>query len=77
MQRLRPTDTFEPLFLEGAQNLCLQPERKIPDLVEKQRAPVRELESAGFAGRRPRECAFFMNFPLAFTASPTAGSDHD
>src|SRR5262245_58976658 len=60
MERLRTADPLESLFLEGAQNLCLQPEWKIPDLVKKQRATVREFKSAGFPRCCPRKGALFM-----------------
>src|SRR5262249_30573192 len=45
-ERPRPTDTLELLLLEHAQQLRLQVEREVADLVEKERAAVRQLEAA-------------------------------
>src|SRR4029453_3382998 len=64
VKRLRAADTFEPLFLERTEDLCLEPQREIPDFVEKQRAAVRELKSARFAGGGPCKCALFMTEQL-------------
>jgi hypothetical protein len=64
VERLRAADTLEPLFLERAENLCLQPERQVPDLVEKQRAPVREFKPPGLPGGGPCERALFVSEQL-------------
>ena len=53
LERTRPADAFEPLVLERAQDLGLQRQRQLADLVEEQRAAVRQLELAGLA-RSPR-----------------------
>ena len=42
----RAADALEPLLFERAQNLGLQRQRQVADLVEEQRAAVRQLELA-------------------------------
>ena len=54
---LRPADALESAFLEHAQQFGLHGQRDLADLVEKDRAAVRQLEPAlaltGRAGERP------------------------
>ena len=44
VQRARAPHPLELLFLEGAQDLGLQPERQVADLVQKERSQMRHLE---------------------------------
>ena len=60
VQRHRAADALEPLLLERAQDLRLQRQRQLADLVEEQRAAVRELELARLARRRAGERALLV-----------------
>src|SRR4029077_331947 len=51
---------LEALLLERAENLGLQAEGQIANLVEKQRAPVRQLEASRLPRRGAGEGALFM-----------------
>ena len=64
--RLRRADPLERAFLQHAQQLGLQVERQIADLVEEQRAAVRELEASLPRGDRAGERAAGMAEQLAF-----------
>jgi hypothetical protein len=57
---LFPADALDCFFLEGAQELCLNARWHFPDLVEKDGAPVGELElpDVGLAG--PCKGALFV-----------------
>src|SRR5262249_8473811 len=62
----RAADALEPLLLERAKNFRLQRERQIPDLVEEQRASMRQLELARLARRRARERTLLVPEELRF-----------
>src|SRR5262249_44767058 len=49
-QRAGPADALERLLLEDAEQLGLQLERQVADLVEEERAAVRELEAGDALG---------------------------
>src|SRR6266536_4133595 len=66
LQRLSPADALELAGLQHAQELRLQLQWKIADLVEKERAPVGELESADLPRERAGERAPFVSEKLAF-----------
>src|SRR5579883_1573643 len=57
---------LELLFLQDAQQLRLEFERKVADLVEKQGAAVREFEAADFLGKGAGEGATFVAEKLGF-----------
>src|SRR5262245_16759860 len=63
--RARPAHAVEARLLERAQELRLGRERHLADLVEEERAAVRELEAAGLARRRARERALLVAEQLA------------
>jgi hypothetical protein len=58
-------DALEFAFLKNPKQLCLQDERNLTDLVEKQGSPVGELESAGAIPVRPCERTSHMSEELA------------
>jgi hypothetical protein len=60
MKRLRAADAFKLLLLEGAQDLRLQREWKIADLIEEERAAMRQLETTRLALRRASEGALLV-----------------
>src|SRR5262249_61286444 len=53
-------DALEPLLLERAEDLRLEGKRQVADLVEKQRAAMRQLELAGLPVLRAREGALLV-----------------
>ena len=55
-----PPTRSNRVLLERAQNLRLQRQRQVADLVEKQRAAVRQLELAGLARHRAGEGALLV-----------------
>src|SRR5262249_5141577 len=60
-----PADALEHLLLEDAQQLGLQLERQVADLVEEERAAVRELETPDALGDGARERAALVPEELA------------
>jgi len=62
---LRGSEALEGAFLEHAQQLGLQVEREVADLVEEERAPMRQLESSLPRGHRAGECAARVTEQLA------------
>ena len=60
VQRLGAADPLETPLLERAQDLRLQRQRQLADLVEEQRAAMRQLEPAGLARRRAGERALLV-----------------
>ena len=66
LQRDGAADTLEPPLFERAENFGLQPQRQIADLVEEQRAAVRELELARLARHRAGKGALLMPEQLGF-----------
>jgi len=65
VDRLDSADALELALLKGAEELHLHLDRDLADLVEEQRAAVRELETAGFARDRARERAALVAEKLA------------
>ena len=65
MQGLRGAEPLELAGLQHAQQLGLHLERQLADLVEEDRAPVRQLEAAGRAGDRAGEGALLVAEELA------------
>src|SRR5262249_56809617 len=63
--RAGPADALERLLLEDAQQLGLQLERQVADLVEEERAAVRELEAPDALGDGARERAALVPEELA------------
>jgi len=64
--RLGAADALEAALLDHAQQLDLHVDAHVTDLVQEQRAAVRELESPDTRGQRARERAFLMTEQLAF-----------
>src|SRR6266478_7919751 len=62
---LRPADALELLLLEHPQQLRLELERDLADLVEEQRATVRDLESSDLLRDRAGESAALVTEELA------------
>ena len=62
-------ETLDLVLLQDAQQLRLQLERHVADLVEEQRALVRELEPSDLLRQRAREGAFLMTEPFALEQS--------
>ena len=60
LQRRRAADALEALLLERAQDLGLQRQRQVADLVEEQRAAMRQLELARLARDRAGERALLV-----------------
>src|SRR5262249_60159836 len=60
LQRHGAANPLEPLLFERAQDLRLEGERQIADLVEEERAAVRQLEFAGLAVLRAGEGALLV-----------------
>src|SRR5262245_65801853 len=60
VQRRCAAHSLEPLFLERPKNLRLQAEWQVADLVEKQRASMRHLESTRLPGGRAGNRAFLV-----------------
>ena len=60
MQRCRSADPLESPFFQRAEDLGLKRQRQLADLVEKQRAAMRELEFPGLAIGRAGERAFLV-----------------
>src|SRR2546422_2443477 len=54
-RRLRAAESFKFLFLEHTQEFRLEVGRKIADLVQEDRAPVREFETSNLSRDGPRE----------------------
>src|SRR5438270_13920725 len=70
----RPTaETLELSFLQDAQQLGLQLERKVTDLVQKQGPPVRPLEPSNTACDRPGVGAPLVTEQLAFQQTGRKG----
>ena len=63
--RLDPADALELALLERAKELHLHLDGDLADLVEEQRAAVRELEASGLARDRARERAALVAEELA------------
>ena len=59
-QRLEPADALELLLLHEPQDLALQRQRHVADLVEEERAAVRELRLADLAPGGPGEGALLV-----------------
>ena len=59
-------ETFELLLLHGAQQFRLQFQADVPDLIEKQRAPIGQFESALFLHQRPGERSPLVPEQFAF-----------
>src|SRR6267154_132257 len=59
-------ETLELSFLDNAENLWLQLQRKVADFVQKQRAPVSPLEPSNTARDRSGVGATFVTEQLAF-----------
>jgi hypothetical protein len=64
-ERLRAAHPLELALLQDAQELGLRFQRKLADLVEKQRAAIRDFEPAAPLLRRAGEGAFFVTEELA------------
>jgi len=64
--RLRRPDPLELAFLQHAEELGLQLERKVADFVQEDRAAVGQLEPPLPHGRRASECAALVAEQLAF-----------
>src|SRR5262249_27899517 len=62
---VRGSDPLERPLLQYTQQLCLQLRREIADLVEEQRAPMRQLETALAQRHRAGERAAFVTEQLA------------
>src|SRR6185295_4799609 len=62
----RAAQALELLFLQDAEQLGLQLEWQVADLIQEQRALIRQLESAGGLGERSREGAALVTEQLAF-----------
>src|SRR5206468_5374990 len=60
LERARPPQALEFALLEHPQDLGLRDQREIGDLVEEERAAVRQLEAAFLAPGRPGEGAFLV-----------------
>jgi hypothetical protein len=60
VDRLGAAEPLEFALLQDAQQLDLRREVEIADLVEKQRAAVRQLEPPFFGGMRARECPLLV-----------------
>jgi hypothetical protein len=60
VERFDAADTFEARFLQHAQELHLHVDGQLADLIEKQRAAVRELEAARLLRDRTRERALLV-----------------
>src|SRR5690606_6766225 len=77
--RPRRTDALELAGLEHAQQLRLLAGRHVPDLVQEERAPVRELEIADTVGAGIRERALHMPEQLGLedAVADPAGVDDD
>src|SRR5215467_5985189 len=56
---------LEFLLLQDPQQFCLELERNVPDLVEKERPLVRQFEASRFLGDRPRKGSLFVPEELA------------
>ena len=54
------TNSAELSVLQQLEQFCLEGHVDFVDPIEKQRAPVRELDASGFAGIRACERAFFI-----------------
>ena len=65
LDRLGPPDAHERAILEHAQDLRLQRQRHLADLVQKERAAVRQLELPRLALHGPREGAALVAEQLA------------
>src|SRR5579863_8049196 len=65
----RATESFKLLFLQNAQELRLKFGRNVCDLVEKERPPVRELESPQLLSYCPSKGASFVSEELGFEQS--------
>lgn len=63
--RMARAEAHHLALLQDPQQLDLRPQRKIADLVEKQRAAVRGLEPPCRAGDRARKSAFFVAEQIA------------
>ena len=68
LARLAPADPADLALLEHAEQLGLQVERQVADLVEQQRALVRQLEQAGRSAVAP------VNAPFAWPNSSLSSS---
>src|SRR5215472_3538400 len=58
-------DAFQLLFLQYAEQLGLHRERHFADLIEEQRAAVRQFEAAGFVLKRSGKSTFHVPEELA------------
>src|SRR5262250_522751 len=56
---------LEFLLLQDPQQFCLEFERNVPDLVEKERPLVRQFEASSFLGDPPRNSSLFVPEELA------------
>ena len=63
---LDAADAADLFFLKRAQDLCLQRDIELADLIQEQRAVVRDLEQALFLGDRPGKRSFFVTEQLGF-----------
>src|SRR5262245_44244395 len=54
--RTRPAESFELTFLEHAQQLGLKHRRKLTDLIEKERAAIRNFNLSFLLNKRSSEC---------------------
>ena len=60
------THPFELPFLQDPQELCLELQGQIPDLIEEDRPPIREVEAAELARQGPGKSPFFVPEQLTF-----------
>src|SRR5690349_23566862 len=58
---LAATETSDRALFDHAQEFCLQERRHLADLVEQQRARIREFETSLAARRRAGERTFFVS----------------
>src|SRR5690606_30944220 len=77
LQRARRAETLELAFLEHAQQPRLLSDGNVRNLVEKQRAAVRELEAADAIGLRVRERALHVPEYLALEDRLRQAADVD
>src|SRR5262249_28685053 len=65
-------DAFQLLFLQYAEQLGLHRERHFADLIEEQRAAIRQFKAAGFVPERSRKSPFHV--PEEFALEETFGN---